>query len=349
MKRTIGWLLGLAIFLVPAFAQGARPTPMFFDARNEPPAGRVIHGWGQFSGPWNLGEAAGAGDGKDLKDYINSVAPNEPAMLSFYVAPDFKSLPAFLKRYHQFAASHGFFVAQLGFNFQGMERDVSTGMKDPELWGLADGLKDVGRPVLMRIGYEFNNPWVPYEPSGYIGAFRHVTEVIRKDNANIATVWDATAIGLSGVNYMKWYPGDDVVDWWGINLFDQKDFSNPATAAFVEDAARHHKPVLIGEASPVFQAGKGAVRGARSDAEAMKWYASLFDFIRAHPQVQAFSLIAVDWRRLHAIVPGKGWPDARLSRWPGVAALVKKQLSDPRFINASRASQLLQRNAEGTR
>ena len=349
MKRAILWLLGCAILLAPALTLAAEPAAMFFDARLEPPAGRVIHGWGQFSNAWNLNDPAGAGDERDLKDYIKSLAPKDPAMLSFHVAPEFKALPAFLMRYRQFAAGRGFFVAQLGFDFRGMERDVSIGMKDPELWGLADGLKDVGRPVLIRIGCEFNTPDALYEPSGYIGAFRHATEILRKDTPNVATVWDATAVGLAGVNYMKWYPGDDVVDWWGIDLFDEKEFSAPATIAFVENAARHHKPVLIGEASPVFHAGKGAVRGARSDAEAIKWYASLFEFIRAHPQVQAFSLIAVDWRRLHATLPGKGWPDARLNRWPGAAAFVNKQLSDPRFINASSAAQLFQHNAERTR
>jgi hypothetical protein len=116
----------------------------------------------------------------------------------------------------------------------------------------------------------------------------------------------------------------------------------------VDAAARHHKPVLIGAASPVFQVGKGDVRGARSDAEAMKWYASLFDFIRTHPQVQALSLVAIDWRRLHAS-SGNGSPDTRLARWPGVAASVKKELSDPRFVNAQDASRLLRRNAGESR
>jgi hypothetical protein len=348
MKRAIRWMLACAILLAPSVLAGAEPAAPFLGARNEPPAGRVIHGWGEFSQAWNLGGTAGKGEEANLKDYIKSVAPNEPAMFSFFVAPQFKSLPAFLNRYREFARGRGFFVALVGFNFRGMEHDVSIGMKDPELWGLADGLKEVGRPSLIRVGYEFNNPRALYEPSGYIGGFRHLAEIARKDDANIATVWDASAAGLASGDYMKWYPGDDVVDWWGIDLFDPSDFTNPATAAFVDAAARHHKPVLIGAASPVFQAGHGDVRGPRSDSEAMKWYASLFDFIRAHPQVQALSLVAIDWRRLHDL-SGKGSPDARLARWPGVAAVVKKQLSDPRFINAQDASRLLQRSADESR
>jgi hypothetical protein len=316
-----------------------RPAPIFFGALNEPASGRVLSGWGQFSSAWDLDQPAGKGDDDDLLAYGKTVAPQLPAMISFYVAPDQPTLEGFLKHYREYAASHGFFVAQIGFYFHGMEHDVAIGMRDPDLWTLADALRDVGRPVLLRVGYEFNNPSALYQTSGYIGAFRHVAELMRKDRAtNVATVWDATAIGFSDPNYMKWYPGDDVVDWWGLNLFDPRDFSRPESEAFVADAARHHKPILIGEASPIFQTViPGRVRGAKSAVEASKWYEAFFEFIRAHPAVKAFSLIAVDWRRLHSILPGKRWPDTRLDKWPSAAALVKKQLADPRFIDAEGA------------
>jgi len=52
---------------------------------------------------------------------------------------------------------------------------------------------------------------------------------------------------------------------------------------------------------------------------------------------EPFNLAAVDCRRLHAILPSKGWPDTRLGRWLKVAAYVKQQLGDPRFIEASEA------------
>jgi hypothetical protein len=314
------------------------PPSVFFDARLEPPAARVLSGWGQFSSAWDVGEAAGKGESEDLAAYEKAVAPHAPAMISFYVAPDFTIISGFLARYREFASKHGFFVAQVALNFRGMEHDVSIGMRDPDLMVLADGLRDVGRPVLLRIGYEFNNPGALYEPSGYIGAFRHAVQVFRQDKLNFAAVWNATAYGLSDSHYMKWYPGDDVVDWWAINLFDPQDFSRAESNAFIDDAAHHRKPVLIAETSPVVQTPSGTlVRGPKSDAEALKWYASLFEFVKTHPAIKAFSLIAVDWRRLHATLPSKGWPDARITRWPKVAEYVKQQLADPRFIDATEA------------
>jgi hypothetical protein len=236
-------------------------------------------------------------------------------MISSYVALESPSVAGFLTHYREFAGSHGFFVAQIGVDFHGVERDTSTGMRDPQLLVLADGLREVGRPVLLRIGSEFNDPSARYEPSSYIGAFRHATEVLNKDHLNFAAVWDATAAGFADPHYMKWYPGDDVVDWWGIDVSDANDFSRAESAAFVEDAARHRKPVLL----------SAVARGAKSEAEALKWYASLFEFIRAHPAIKAFSLNA----------------DARLFRSKKVAAYLKQQLADPRFIDASEGPAIL--------
>lgn len=307
--------IGITLSIIIALAAVAAASPVFFDAPLEAPPGRVLSGWGQFSSAWDLGQPAGKGDGDDLEAYSKAVAPHAPAMISFYAAANTTILAGFLRRYREFATTHGFFVAQVGFNFHGMERDVSTGMRDPELLILADGLRDVGRPVLLRIGYEFNNPSAPYEPSAFIGAFRHATEVMRKDHMNFATVWDAMAMGLSDSHHMQWYPGDDVVDWWAISLSDPSDFTRAESIAFIDGAARHHKPVMLIAASA----------GAKSEAQAFKWYASFFEFLRAHPSVKAFSLIGAA-RRVS---------NARLSRWPKVAAYVKQQLADPRFIDAT--------------
>lgn len=303
--------LSIIIALVSMVAMSSA-AEVSFNAQFEPPSGRVLSGWGQFSSAWDLGQPAGNGDADDLAAYSRAVAPHAPAMISFYAAPDTAILSGFLMRYREFAVTHGFFIAQVGLYFHGMERNVSTGMRDPELLILGDGLRDVGRPVLLRIGYEFNDPSAPYEPSAYIGAFRHATEVLRKDHLNFATVWDGTATGLPASHYMKWYPGDDVVDWWALSLSDPGDFSRAETFAFIDDAARHRKPVMIVAASG----------GAKSEAQALKWYAALFEFINAHPSIKAFS----------------SHPTARLSRWPKVAAFVKQQLADPRFIDATEAA-----------
>ncbi len=316
----------------------AQPAP-FYGAPVEPPAGRLLHGWGQFSSQWDKGASDGAGDAKDLASYERAVNPYRPALLSFYTALDEGLMPQFAARYRQLAAERGFFVAQIGVYFQNAERDVSQGMRDPEIVLMMDTIREANKPALIRIGYEFNNPWATYDPSLYIMSFRKVVDRLREAHLDqAATVWNATAAGFAGPNFMRWYPGDDVVDWWGINLFDMADFDKPELAMFLNKAREHRKPVIICEASPVLQtATPGHVRGPKTDAEASAWYGKLAALIREHPEIQAVVVISVDWRRLKAILPGAGWPDARIERWPGAVSIWKKALADRRFINAGEA------------
>ncbi len=90
--------------------------------------------------------------------------------------------------------------------------------------------------------------------------------------------------------------------------------------------------MLIAEAAPLFQNPNGrSLRGAKSESEALKWYVTFFDFVRANAAVKAFSLTATDQLRI----------DTRIARWPKVAAYVKQQLADPRLIDATEASSIL--------
>lgn len=331
---TLALLLTLTSVLT-AFAQSAEPA--FFGVNLEPPVGRVLNGWGQFSSEWALGAKDGEGDAADLASYERAMSPNLPALLSFYTALDQKVMPQFVERYKSLVVKRGFFVSEVGINFQTAQRDTSIGMRDPEIVMLMDTLRETHNPALLRIGYEFNNPWATYDPSLYIQAFRKVIDRLREAQLdNVATVWNATAAGFDGPSALRWYPGDNVVDWWGVNLFDLKDFDRPQLREFLDAARRHRKPVIICEASPVFQSGKpGQVRGPKSDAEAVAWFEKLAGLINDHQEIQAVALISVDWRRIASILPGSGWPDARIQRWPKAAALWKKTLSKKRFINAS--------------
>jgi hypothetical protein len=305
------WLLSI-IFAFLLMSGTSLAEEVFFGAPLEPPAGRVISGWGQFSSEWDLGQAAGKTETEELAAYEKAVAPHTPAMIVFDVGPDFTIVSGFMNHYREFAAGHGFFVGQVGINFRGLEHDVSIGMRDPDLMVLADALHHIGRPTLVVTGAKFNATGTPYEPSAYIGSFRHATDIMRKAHMNCAMVWEAAAQGLSNSQPMKWYPGDDVVDWWGIDLAEARDFNSLEAKALVDEAAHHRKPVLIDAPAP----------SGRSETEALNWYSAFFDFIRANPAIKALSL---------------RWPAKRMNRWPKVAAYVKQQLADPRYIDATEA------------
>ncbi len=308
--RVAGLLSIVLAFLLMGGTSSAEEV--FFGAPVEPPAGRVISGWGQFSSEWNLGTPAGKGDTEDLAGYEKVGAPHPPAMIAFDVGPDFTIVSGFMTHYREFATTHGFFVGQVIINFRGLEHDVSIGMRDPDLMVLADALHNIGRPTLVVIGAKFNAPGTLYDPSAYLGSFRHATDIMRKAHMNCAMVWEATARSLSNTQYLKWYPGDDVVDWWGLEFADAEDFRNAGSKAFLGTAMRHRKPVVISAAAP----------NLKSEAEALKWYAAIFDLSRVNPAIKGVSI---------------SWPAKRLNRWPKVAAYVKQQLADPRYIDATEA------------
>ena len=330
--------------------------PVFFGALLEPPKGRVYHGWGEFSGLWNQGVAAGAADEQDLSAYEQAMKPYSPVMLSFYTAPDLQMVPPFLHRYEDLVARRGCFVAEVGLYFQSIQAQVASGARDTEIAMLADGLLESHNPVLLRIGYEFNNPWVLYDSGKYVKSFRSIVGLLRARHAsNVAAVWNATPTGFKAANYMDWYPGDDVVDWWSINIFDLDDFDRPEVAAFLDAARAHHKPVLIGEASPIMRRTIPSfgwiplplVRGPASETEAAEWYSKFIELIRRRPEIQAVTLISLDWHRLRSELgiaifgPTWGWPDARITQWPEALELWKAAISDPRFVSAKECASII--------
>ena len=95
--------------------------------------------------------------------------------------------------------------------------DIMNGKLDNNITAMIKGFNQLGRPIYLRIGYEFNGQWTGFTPKCYIGAFQHITNMLRKDEFcknNVATVWDFTAD--AGTDPYPFYPGDDYVDWWGM-------------------------------------------------------------------------------------------------------------------------------------
>ncbi|MCG8610546.1 MAG: glycoside hydrolase family 26 protein [Pseudomonadales bacterium] len=136
--------------------------------------------------------------------------------------------------------------------------------------------KKTGRPVYLRIAYEFDGGWNCYTPNSFVEAFRNIKDRIDALGAdNIATVWQATLAPEKKIypydvdfpgHYEEWYPGDAYVDWAGITTFQLGNYldyqwacysgaftdEDPVTMhdTFLDFARDHEIPVLISESSP---------------------------------------------------------------------------------------------------
>ena len=211
------------------------------------------------------------------------------------------------------------------------ESDVYEGLLDKEIDEFLDALESLSRPVYLRIGYEFNGlTWNGYQPDSYKKAFVYLAEKIRERNLEVALVWNAASSGVS--SYMDYYPGDEFVDWWGINWFHPEQLGNKLSLDFLKKSKEHKKPVMIGEASP---AGVGSRIGQeRWDI----WFKPFFALIDSNPQIKMSCFINTDWTNYPDFPQWKSWGDGRIQIDSVVSRLYKEKMSDKKFLHGANES-----------
>jgi hypothetical protein len=101
-----------------------------------------------------------------------------------------------------------------------------------------------GKPVFIRFAHEMNGTWYPWSewtdknqnmrrdpgeetgitPADYRTAYRNVAALFRKHAPNAALVWCPNSGLLGGDRrdvFRPFYPGDDVVDWVGLDIYER--------------------------------------------------------------------------------------------------------------------------------
>jgi hypothetical protein len=190
----------------------------------------------------------------------------------------------------------GFVLLQLdlGLSLEGRAYDerVAQGQYDEALDLFCFGLRYLGRPVLLRLGYEFNNPWYGYAPEEYRRAWQRAVQILRERwrLKNVALVWCYAADGRP--DYLSFYPGDEYVDWWSIDASEAADLGSPATLAFMDEARARGFPVLVAAATPP------DADLSQGEEVWQDWFAPLLGFLRRHPNVKAFTYLTWDWEHM---------------------------------------------------
>jgi len=135
---------------------------------------------------------------------------------------------------------------------RGYDREVAAGQFDAEIREIGRILAAQNRPVFFRPGFEFNGVWNNYSPQYYAASFRRFVNLFREVGARtVIYVWNYHPAGNTAP-YMAFYPGDDVVDWWGVNLFGGAFSREERTRVeeFVASAKSRRKPLIIPESVP---------------------------------------------------------------------------------------------------
>jgi hypothetical protein len=210
---------------------------------------------------------------------------------------------------------------------RGWDPEVAAGLFDEEIRALARAVAHDGRPFFVRPGFEFNGTWNAYQPLTYRASFIHIRGLFLEEGAtNAIWVWNAHPAGTMAP-FMEFYPGDEYVDWWGINLFGTafESANEPAfTAAFLAQAKQRGKPAMIPESIP----HKFHLLDDPGTWDA--WFVPYFDLIRS-AEIGVFCYANRDYTKVPA---WSDWGDLRIESSP-LADAWGEVLSQPWVVNGN--------------
>ncbi len=144
----------------------------------------------------------------------------------------------------------------------------------------------------------------------------------------MATVWCYATEGMHK-DFMSFYPGDEYVDWWGIDLFSPEHFAAGDTKRFLDEARARRFPVMIGESTPRW------VTAVRGEVSWRSWFQQYFRLMANYPHIKAFSYITYNWADYYKVGSSlHDWGDARVWEDSLVFSRWKKTLENPVFVHA---------------
>ena len=213
--------------------------------------------------------------------------------------------------------------------FRFTDEAVAGGAMDAAIELLADEAKSCDGPVMLRPGYEFGPHGITGQKGQttrehYASMFRHFVDIFRRRGAtNVAFVWNT--VGVEAYDYwMDYYPGDDYVDWWGVNLFSTNQIAG--CGPFLAAARDHGKRVIICESAPAFA-------GGTTDPNVIeRFFTPYFDLLAEHDHIQAFVYINVDWASQEGSL-FTSWPDSRIQSSPQVQSFYRDAIRGERFVH----------------
>ena len=149
-------------------------------------------------------------------------------------------------------------------------RPYIRGDFDDRIIALGKEIKSCGKPVFFGIGGEFDHPdkgWPNrYTPEEFVAAYRHIHDLwASKGVANVAYVWHTSNLGPESLQKefdrrdlgetMRFWPGDDYVDWIGASVYWPEQFDRLRLVADL--ARRKGKPLMVAEGSFASMDGRG--------------------------------------------------------------------------------------------
>lgn len=204
-------------------------------------------------------------------------------------------------------------------------QEVADGVWDDNIKAICLALKNSGLTIFLRIGYEFNGSWNGYKPTAYKAAWIRIVHALQENEVdNVATVWCFYEDYNKNNDYMSFYPGDELVDWWGIDLFSPRDLSSPITKAYLADAQTHSKPVMVGECTPRYVGVEDGEKSWNS------WFEPFFNLVCQNANIKAICYINWNWS---SYKQWSDWGNAQIQDNQYVLKNFQQELYSPLFLH----------------
>ncbi|MFH1049605.1 MAG: T9SS type A sorting domain-containing protein [bacterium] len=318
----------------------------------EPEDGKVYHG---------VQTMTFANTPEPLEGYLSAINDStiQPAVRGFFFSIPGERGPANtlkgLINFFHTADSVGF-IPELSLFLVGKTATDSIIAESDEYDWILDSIitlsKNYGRGMFLRIGGEFNGAgegWNGggYHPYIYVSMFRKIVDMFeaRGFRDSVAVNWcyepdaanDFDSVDVRGA---RWYPGDDYVDWFGLDVFQSAHFDQSLpdgsgrnitkkgkSERFLAMAREKGKPVFLSETSA------HGINISSDEQDGINdwnnWFAKFFEFIDVHKEIKGFCYIDANWPK--NAYPD--WGDARIENNTYVTEKYIEEMRKAKYIH----------------
>ena len=225
---------------------------------------------------------------------------------------------------------------------------VARGKKDEYVRRYAADVAKWGKPVMIRFAHEMNGRWYPWgvafdspgkrhngnTPADYVAMWRHVHGIFKQAGAtNVYWVWSPNIFYLNANNtaeqqrddYAALYPGDNYVDWVGLDGYNDgvkskwRSFPDLFDASYQAITKLTDKPLMIAEFGC---SEKGAPAGTSKAEWITRTY--LHDLPERYPRVRL-----VNWFDRDKSAHGE--TDWRFNSSPEALAAYRAAVNSPAY------------------
>jgi len=222
--------------------------------------------------------------------------------------------------------------------------DVVTENQWLEKWAKEAASYDM--PIFLRFCGEMNGDWVPWhgDPALYIEKYQLVHDVMAKYAPNVVMVWcpNDVPVELNGQKIEDYYPGDDYVDWVGVNFYvdyydsgltDLKSnhLQNPLThLEFMYENYADKKPIMICETGVSHYSIPNSEDVTQWGAANLEKLYSMLPVV--YPRVKAITYLSLNQANPNYMV-GNRWSNYALSENNVVEEAYKNIISSDVFLS----------------